>query len=95
MYTYYWYLIRKQESQFLELDTEWVLVCPDFPDVFISDAELDTKTYRDRKYTTQASKLIDNKVYTMFVRGDTIPSGQTRMPDYFYFSVSISDRETQ
>ncbi len=93
MYTYYWYLICKQDSQFSELKEKWVLVCPDFPDIYIADVELDTKTYRDTKYRAKARDLIDKKLHAMYANGDTIPGGQSRMPDYFSFSVSLPDRE--
>ena len=68
-------------------------MCPDFPDIYISDVGLDTKTYRNTQFTDQAHRLVEDKMHAMFVCGDTIPAGQARMPDYFYFSICMADKE--
>jgi hypothetical protein len=94
MYTYYWYLARKADlPQFSHVAEEWLLVCPDFPGIFVTDAELDTRTYRDTHYIKQARNIIETKLRTMYATGDTIPGGQPRVPDFFSFSVTVPDRE--
>ena len=100
MWTYYWYLMKKEElqgNQYLDEPGDWVLVCPDFPSLVITDELLSADCAMDNwnthimieraRYSTELATAL------MLKRGDTIPTPQKEMPGYFSFKIEISYQE--
>jgi len=91
MYKYNWYLVSNEDlPAHLNLKDEWVLVCPDFPKLYISDTSLDENNWNSDDMINKATDLTRFALCAMVMRGDTIPNPQQAIEERKSFEVVIS-----
>ena len=98
MWTYYWYLVKKESLQLKTDDlNDWVLVCPDFPNHIIEHPKLNAKQAMDHWNTgpiiALARDITEEQINEKLRRGDTIPSPQKELPGYFSFKIEVGYSE--
>ena len=97
MWEYHWYLFNKTDlpEKFNKEPGEWILICLDFPDLFISDASLLGKNSAMDNWGTnfmreRAQIATEKIIEKMMAIGDTLPSPKEELTGYFSFTVRIA-----
>ena len=68
---------------------KWLLVCPDFPQVCISDESLDETCWNTAEMMERARHITELALRGKMLNGDTIPGAQKELPGFFSFRVVV------